>query len=285
VFNTQQRLGILLLVFLNVGLLCGYFFISFSEEELFDVSSLEILQLQANLDSLREIAIEERKPKHYPFNPNYITDYKAYTLNIPSKSFDRLKAFRKQNKWINSASDFQRVTGVSDSLLGEISPLFKFPDWVTNPKPKRPKKSWTATSEEKPYQDKIDLNLATTTELKKIYGIGDALSKRIVSYREKLGGFNSDVQLSSVWGLDEAVVKRVLGSFTVKTPNEIQKINMKKASASDIATIPGISFELAVKIWEFVKLRDGITSLTELEKIEELSPAKFKLITLYLSVE
>ena len=284
-FNTQQRLGILLLVTLNIGLLCTYFFTSFSEEALFDVSSSEILQLQANLDSLRELAIEERKPKRYPFNPNYITDYKAYTLNIPTESFDRLKAFRKQNKWVNNASDFQRVTGVSDSLLGTISPLFKFPDWVTNPKPKRAKKFWTATSEEKPFEDKIDLNLATTSDLKKVYGIGDALSKRIVAYREKLDGFSSDVQLSNVWGLDEGIVKRVLGSFTVKTPKEIQQINLKQASASDIATIPGISFELAIEIWEFVRLRDGITSLTELEKIEELSPAKIKLITLYLSVE
>jgi competence protein ComEA len=285
VFNTQQRLGILLLVLLNVGLLFGYFYVSFSEEELFDVSSSEILQLQANLDSLREIAIEERKPKQYPFNPNYLTDYKAYTLNVPSESFDKLKAFRKQNKWINSVADFQKVTGVSDSLLETISPLFKFPDWVTNPRPKRTIKDWASSTEEKPYQDKIDLNMATIAELKKIYGIGEALSRRIVAYREKLGGFNSDAQLSNVWGLDEAVEKRVLGSFTVKTPKEIQKINLQVASASDIATIPGISFELAVSIWEFVKLRDGITSLTELEKIEKLSPSKFKLITLYLYVE
>lgn len=284
-FNTQQRLGILLLVLLNVCLLCGYFYVSFSEEKLFDVSSSEILQLQANLDSLREIAIEERKPKQYPFNPNYLTDYKAYTLNVPSESFDKLKAFRKQNKWINSVADFQKVTGVSDSLLETISPLFKFPDWVTNPRPKRTIKSWASSSEEKPYQDKIDLNMANIAELKKIYGIGEALSNRIVAYREKLGGFNSDAQLSNVWGLDEAVEKRVLGSFTVKTPKEIQKINLQVASASDIATIPGISFELAVSIWEFVKLRDGIISLTELEKIEKLSPSKFKLITLYLYVE
>lgn len=284
-FNTQQRLGVLLLVSLNIVLLCGYFFIPFSEEELFDVSSSEILQLQATLDSLREIAIEERKPKQYPFNPNYLTDYRAYTLHIPTENFDRLKAFRKQNKWINSASDFQKVTGISDSLLGSISPLFKFPDWVTNPKPKRAKKVWTATSEEKSYQDKIDLNLATADELKKIYGIGDAYSKRVVAYREKLGGFSSDTQLNSVWGLDDAVVQRVLGSFTVKTPKEIQKINLKNASASDIATIPGVSFELAVKIWEFGRLRDGITSLSEIEKIVGLSSSKFKLITLYLSVE
>lgn len=284
-FNTQQRLGILLLVSLNIGLLYGYFFVSFSEEEHLDISSSEVIQLQVALDSLRLVAIEERKPKRYPFNPNYLTDYKAYTLGMPAESFDKLKAFRKQNKWVNSASDFKRVTGISDSLLDAISPLFKFPDWVTNPKPKIAKRAWAAASEEKSYQDKIDLNLATVTDLKKIYGIGGALSQRIVDFRNKLGGFSADDQLYSVWGLNEAVVTRTLGSFTVKTPKAIQKINANQASASDIATIPGVSFELAVKIWEFIKLRDGITSLSELEKIEGLTPARFKLITLYLFVE
>ena len=41
-----------------------------------------------------------------------------------------------QNKWINSSKQFQEVTKVSDSLLNAISQYFKFPEWITNPKPK-----------------------------------------------------------------------------------------------------------------------------------------------------
>jgi hypothetical protein len=42
-----------------------------------------------------------------------------------SIEIDRLLAFRKENKYVNSAKEFQNVTKVSDSLLND-GPYFKF---------------------------------------------------------------------------------------------------------------------------------------------------------------
>ena len=74
--------------------------------------------------------IENRKPKMYPFNPNYITDYKGEQLGMSLLEIDRLLAFRENNKFVNSKDEFQKVTKVSDSLLHKIAPYFKFPEWV-----------------------------------------------------------------------------------------------------------------------------------------------------------
>ncbi|MEH6766022.1 MAG: helix-hairpin-helix domain-containing protein [Aequorivita antarctica] len=286
-FNRQQRSGIFLLLLLIVSLLCVYWFVDFSEEDTFDTSSLEIVSMQKELDSLRLVEMENRKPKKYPFNPNFITDYKGYTLGMTNEEIDRLLQYRKEDKWINSASDFKRVTGVSDSLLAELSPYFKFPDWVTNPKPKSNFKDYKSEKgfSEKTFSQKIDLNKATEEQLQQVSGIGEALSKRIVAYREKLGGFSDDIQLYSVYGLDASVVQRTLNLFTVKIPKHISKINVNIASASDISTIPGISFEMAKKIWEYRRLREKINSIQELEKIEGMTERKLQLIQLYLSVE
>jgi len=282
-FNRTQRSGILLLVFLIIGLVCIYYFVDFSEKSAFDTSSEEITALQQELDSLRVSEIAAKKPKIYPFNPNFITDYKAYTLGLSTEEYDRLKEFRSKDQWINSTADFKKVTQVSDSLLAEISPYFKFPDWVTNPKPK--KKSFSNYTAEKSYAQKIDLNKATREQLQQVSGIGEAYSDRIVKYREKLGGFTADLQLYNVYGLDAAVVKRALLQFTVKTPKQIDKMNINTASASDIATIPNVSFELAKNIWEFRKLRETIQDISELQKIEGLSKNKLQLIQLYLYAE
>lgn len=283
VFNRSQRNGILLLVLLILSLLGFYHLFEFEKEAVLDISSSEIIAFQNEMDSLRLAEIESRKPKRYPFNPNFITDYKAYTLGMSPTEFDRLKAFRSKDKWVNSTSDFKRVTKVSDSLLADISPFFKFPEWITNPKPKR--KSYTNSFSEKSYAQKIDLNLASEIQLQEVSGIGPALSKRIVDYREKIGGFANDIQLQSVWGLRPDVIERTLNLFAVKTPVQIVKMNIHEASASDIATIPGVSFDLAKRIWEFVKLREGAVNFQELEKIEGLSTGKLQLIQLYLSVE
>jgi DNA uptake protein ComE-like DNA-binding protein len=264
------------------------YFYDFTKPVLIDVNSTEVIALQKEIDSLRFAEIEARKPKRYPFNPNYITDFKAYTLGISPEEFDRLKSFRSKNKWINSVADFKRVTKISDSVLADISPLFKFPDWVTNPKPRS--KSYEKRSNNNGFTElsfiqKIDLNLATLDQLQKVSGVGEALSNRIIGYREKLGGFSADIQLYGVWGLRQDVVKRTLNIFTVKTPNAIIKMNINTASASDISTIPGVSFDLAKQIWEFVRLRERIESVSELEKIEGLSEVKLQLIRLYLSIE
>ncbi len=279
-FNKQQRSGILFLAGIIIALLCIYYFVDFSEKNILDTSSEEIVVLRSQIDSLRAVEIENRKPKVYPFNPNFITDYKAYTLGMSTEEYDRLKHFRDKEQWINSVADFKRVTKVSDSLLQAISPYFKFPEWVTHPRSKKKKQSNSIT--ERSYAQKTDLNKATEVQLQEINGIGKALSKRIVLYREKLGGFTDDIQLNAIWGLDRSVSQKVLNRFTVKTPVRIEKMDINTISASDIATIPGISFDLAKKIWEYRVLHEGISDFSELEKIEGLSPLKLQLIQLYL---
>ena len=196
--------------------------------------------------------------------------------------FDRLSRYRSKNKWINSLKDFKVVTKASDSLMAIIGPLFKFPDWVVKSAASSPQKvSSLALS----YKDKIDLNIATKTQLQVVRGIGPALSARIISYKDKLGGFSVDKQLLSVWGLSERVVANVLAGFTVKTPKQIDQISVNTASASDIATISGISYDLAKQIWEFRVLRQKIVLLSELQKIEGMTASKYALIELYLHIE
>ncbi len=282
-FTNGQRGGILGLVALIIGLLCILFFVDFFSEEKLDIDSAEVLALQKNLDSIRLASLESKKPRIYPFNPNYITDYKGYTLGLSAEEIDRLLKFRAEGKWINSIVDFKNVTNVSDSVLEKISPYFKFPDWVTNPK--------FATGNFKDFKPqkftgpKTDLNTATKEQLIEVSGIGEALSNRIIEYRNKLGGFSDDIQLYNVYGLDPTVVQKALERFTVKTPKLLQKINLNKASASDIATIPGINYELAKKIWEYRKLREKVSSLDDLQNVEGLTPKKLAEIKLYLSLE
>jgi hypothetical protein len=52
----------------------------------------------------------------YPFNPNFITDFKGYKLGMSVQEIDLLE-YRKGNKYVNSPKEFQAVTQVSDSLL------------------------------------------------------------------------------------------------------------------------------------------------------------------------
>ena len=130
-FTNQQRIGIFFLFVIIVVLQILYFFIDFSIEEKNFSEKQKWMGLQSTVDSLKILKHGE-KPKMYPFNPNFISDYKGYKLGLSVQEIDRLFAFRKQNKYVNSAIEFQNVTKISDSLLNVISPYFKFPNWVKN---------------------------------------------------------------------------------------------------------------------------------------------------------
>ena len=288
-FTKNQRNGILLLVALIVFVQCFYFFVDF-DSEASNVDRNYLAKFQKEIDSLKLAKIKESEPRIYPFNPNYISDYKGYTLGMTTQEIDRLLKFRNQDKWINSVEQFQQVTQVSDSLLNVISPYFKFPDWVTNPKPKS---NWTDYSNNKEnktisksYDQKIDLNKATAEQLQQVNGIGVALSDRIIKYRNKfVGGFVSDVQLQDIYGLSPEVIERITNDFTVKTPRQFQKINLNTATKEQLVTIQYIDYEIAHYIIEQRTLRDGFKSIDELTKVKGFPLNKIEIIKLYLTLD
>jgi competence protein ComEA len=51
--------------------------------------------------------------------------------------------------------------------------------------------------------DKVNINLASATELEALPGIGPTLAERIVAYREKKGGFKNVEELKQVSGIGE----------------------------------------------------------------------------------
>ncbi|WP_430466573.1 ComEA family DNA-binding protein [Winogradskyella ouciana] len=282
-FSNQQRNGIFLLIFIIIIAQCIYAFVDFSNDNVL-VNNKQLETFRKELDSLHVVEIENTKPKIYPFNPNYITDYKGYTLGMTNEEIDRLHQFRETNRWVNSAKEFQNVTKVSDSFLATISPYFKFPDWVTNPKPKSNGYSNSfSNNTPKTYTQKIDLNKATASQLQKVYGVGEKLSERIIQYRNKhKGGFIADVELMEVWGLTPEVIERIKNDFTVKTPREITKHNINSATRDELVTIQYIDYEVANNIIEERTLRDGFKSLEELTKVEDFPIKKIEIIKLYL---
>lgn len=62
----------------------------------------------------------------------------------------------------------------------------------------------------------LDLNQASAEEWAEFPGIGPVLSRRIVKFRDALGGFASLNQLHHVYGLDSAVIERVKPSLRLE---------------------------------------------------------------------
>ncbi|MCB0485791.1 MAG: helix-hairpin-helix domain-containing protein, partial [Flavobacteriaceae bacterium] len=119
-YNNSKRNGILFLAIIIVALQLIYYFVDFSKQNSTEEQSTEILQFQQEIDSLKKVAQEDSKPKIFPFNPSFLTDYRGYQLGMSTEEIDKLLQHRAAGKYINSSEEFQQVTGVSDSLLKTI---------------------------------------------------------------------------------------------------------------------------------------------------------------------
>ena len=80
------------------------------------------------------------------------------------------------------------------------------------PRSAKPQQTWPRLPRQNSYKQAsnkfpagtvIELNQADTLTLKKIPGIGSTFARRIVGYRELLGGFYTVHQLAEVYGIDE----------------------------------------------------------------------------------
>jgi DNA uptake protein ComE-like DNA-binding protein len=130
----------------------------------------------------------------------------------------------------------------------------------------------------------INLNLADSTELIKIYGIGPVLSKRIVKYRNYLGGFYKVNQLQEVYGVNSQLFNEIKKNFQIDT-NLIKKININNADEKALAYHPYISDYEAKAITAFREFQNGkIQNLDDLVKNNIISDTIFKKINKYLSV-
>jgi DNA uptake protein ComE-like DNA-binding protein len=288
-YNKSQRNGIFILVIL-ILLLQGFIFADvFSSDEIINTNHPELLAFQNQIDSLKAIEIENRKPKIYPFNPNYITDYKGEQLGMSLNEIDRLLAFRKTNKFVNSKKEFQQVTKVSDSLLNKISPYFKFPDWVVNRNQQNSKSNFTSTNNKKSYAKKIisttDINKATAEDFKTISGIGPAFSERIIKYRSKLKGFSIKSQLHEVWGLEKEVADKVLSTFKIIDKPIINKLNVNTIEFKVLLKNPYIDYELCKKIFNYRDEVAELQDISELKNIKDFPLDKYDRIDLYLVAE
>jgi len=294
----DQRKGILALCLLIIVVQAGYYFISatdFTSVEEKSVEEKQWLALQSKIDALKAKK-GEKQNTIYPFNPNFITDYKGYALGMTMEQIDRLHTFRKSGKWVNSAADFKEVTKVPDSLLVKISPYFKFPDWVNKKNQHQNNgKHEYASAEETSYSNPnkfasgkaavakpaIDINLALEEDLVAVYGIGPAFAKKILRRRADLGAFVSIDQMEDFDFSPEALAG-LRKSFKVGDSPQITTININTASLKQLSRFPYFNKDIAKAIITERSMKGKIVNFDELSKINEIFTLKSKIIHLYL---
>lgn len=277
-FDRKQQKGLLILICLLVAAIAFYYYSV--NRPVKSLNLVDTTAYQLKIDSLRMLSARKRDTI-YPFNPNYLTDYRGYKLGLTTVQLDRLFRFRESGKWINSSQDFKTVTQVDQKWLDSISPYFKFPKWV------KTSKNRSNYAESKDYKKVVvkNINTATDEDITKVYGIGPAISGRILKERERLKGFIDMQQVRSVYGMTDSTMVRFKEHFYITPPKDFKKIALNKATLEELSSIPYINDYLASELIKQRTLRDGFTSWDKVMLTSRFPQEKLPLIQLYLTLD
>lgn len=130
----------------------------------------------------------------------------------------------------------------------------------------------------------VELNSADTIELEKIKGIGAVFAKRIIKFREALGGFVRKEQLREVYGIDQEVFDRISPQIILDTLY-VRKINVNMASVEDMNVHPYISKKEAIAIFTSRVKRGDFAKIEEIKNIALMNDSAFIKIAPYLTVK
>lgn len=113
---------------------------------------------------------------------------------------------------------------------------------------------------------KIEVNSASSEDFEKLYGIGKVLSKRIVEFRAKLGGFHSIEQIKHVWGIEDSVYQNFKKNLTIK-PAKISKLNINTATYEELTVNPYFFSTVAKQI---IGYRTKVKPFESVEDVQKL---------------
>ena len=123
----------------------------------------------------------------------------------------------------------------------------------------------------------LAVNTADTTALKRVPGIGSYYARRIVAYREKLGGFSSVQQLREIEGMpDEAI------PYLTVDPKAIRKLHINKLTLSQLRKHPYLNYYQARDIVDYRRLQGPITSLSQLALLKDFTSHDIERLAPYI---
>lgn len=125
-----------------------------------------------------------------------------------------------------------------------------------------------------------DLNMADTSTLIALPGIGAKLAKRIIDFRNHAGGFHSIDQLDDIYGLEDSVIHKL--KRYLKVSGEVKKILINKVSMDSLAIHPYISKSQAKSIIQFRQMHGTFDDMDKLKMIHNIDLATLEKIQPYL---
>lgn len=227
---------------------------------------------------------EESQLLLFPFDPNEADSIELSSLGLPAYVVRNILKYREKGGRFRTADSFSRIYGLTEKQFNSLKPYIRIEQTDTPKKEKMDTMVAVVIPERKvfkyPEGTLVDVNVADTTELKKIPGIGSGIAKAIVAYRNRLGGFYSLSQLEEI----DYVTPELLKWFKLEG-GTIRKLDINRWGLDKLRSHPYLNFYQAKVIIEHRRKRGEIKSLSQLSLYEEFTEKDLIRLSAYVSFD
>jgi len=130
----------------------------------------------------------------------------------------------------------------------------------------------------------IDINTADTSAFISLPGIGSKLAARIVTFREKLGGFYSVEQIGETYGLADSTFQKIKQYFKLDNAS-VKKININTATVDEMKSHPYIKYSLANPILAYRNEHGAFSKIEDVRKVMIITDQIYEKIAPYLTIQ
>jgi DNA uptake protein ComE-like DNA-binding protein len=128
----------------------------------------------------------------------------------------------------------------------------------------------------------VELNNADSTDLVKLNGIGSVFAKRILKYRDLLGGFYSTVQLLEVYNFPEETFQKIENSVSADTLL-IKKIRLNFVEYSDLIRHPYLNKKQVEAVLKYRQRNGAFQDILQIKSYDLVDSETFLRIRPYLT--
>ncbi|MGL4331376.1 MAG: helix-hairpin-helix domain-containing protein [Bacteroidales bacterium] len=220
----------------------------------------------------------------FDFDPNKADSITLSELGLSAFVCSNIIKYRRKGGLFRTKASFGKIFGMDSVKFKNLCPHICIDSSLFIKK--RVQKEYDTIPSFK-FKEKqiVDLNLADTSLLKKIPGIGTGYAKMIVGYRNKLGGFYKVDQLNEIHNIPDSVKLKLKEWVVINSTDDVRKIIINKASVERLFNHPYINFYQAKAINEIKKKRGTIRHINELSLLEEFSASQLEQLAYYLDFE
>lgn len=221
------------------------------------------------------VKIKQKAISYFKFDPNGLPASDWMKLGLSEKQIKVIKNYEAKGGKFYSKADVQKMYVIGQQQYNALEPYIQIDN-------RRFAKERVSEETTQKLLVKLDVNLADSSDLEQVRGIGPVFAARIVKYRDRLGGFYSLTQLKEVYGVDSAMFTSWSAQLSLENPR-LQKININEAAFEDLKRHPYLSFKQINAILQYRKQHGAYADMQDLKKVGILSDEILRKIAPYLS--